>query len=68
MEDLKLQHGQEVRINIPFTYTIGETGYYSGIVLETIEDCKHEVGAELNNGFLENVEIMMEAKIKDTFE
>lgn len=44
---MKLESGQQITINIPFTYTIGEEGYYSGKVLNTIEDCKNEVLAEI---------------------
>ncbi len=45
----KLKEGQEVTINIPFTYTIGEEGIYTNKVLETIEDCKNEVLAEIDS-------------------
>jgi len=46
----KLKEGQEITINIPFTYTIGDEGYVTGKLLETIEDCKDEVIAEIDNG------------------
>jgi len=59
MENLKLQEGQEVTINIPFTYTIGETGYHSGRDLNTIEDCKNEVQAEIDNDVIKENEILM---------
>lgn len=59
MEKLKLKKGQEVTINIPFTYTIGEEGFHSGKVLETIEDCKNEVLAEIEAGVLNNGEVFM---------
>ena len=49
---LELKEGQEVTINIPFTYTIGEEGTFSGKVLKTIEDCKDEIRAEIDNGIL----------------
>jgi len=48
---LKLEAGQEVTINIPFTYTIGEEGFVTNKELLTIEDCEDEVRAELNKGF-----------------
>jgi hypothetical protein len=47
---LKLEIGQEVTINVPFTYTIGEEGPTTGKVLLTIEDCKAEVIAEIESG------------------
>jgi len=47
----KLEKGQEVTINVPFTYTIGEEGSVTGNILETIEDCKAEVLAEIERGF-----------------
>lgn len=56
----KLTEGQKVTINIPFTYTIGEEGFYSGKVLNTIEDCEAEVQAEIDAGVLDVNEIMME--------
>ena len=56
----KLKEGQEVTINIPFTYTIGEIGYHSGKVLETIEDCENEVRAEIEAGVLNEDEVMLE--------
>lgn len=56
---LKLEKGQDVTINIPFTYTIGEVGFYTGKILETIEDCKAELLAEIENGVLNNSEIYM---------
>ncbi len=44
MADLK--NGTEIKVNIPFTYTIGEKGLYSGKILKTIEDCENEVRLE----------------------
>lgn len=55
----KLKEGQEVTINIPFTYTIGEEGYNSGKLLKTIQDCMNEVRAEIDNGNLEG-DVFME--------
>ena len=57
---IKLKEGQEVTINIPFTYTIGDIGYHSGKVLETIEDCEDEVRAEIEAGVLNEDEVMLE--------
>jgi hypothetical protein len=56
---LKLKEGQEVTINIPFTYTIGEEGAVSGKVLETIEDCEDEVRAELDSGNINGCDAML---------
>jgi|TARA_Y100000289_G_scaffold54301_1_gene56655 hypothetical protein len=51
MEDNKeLKEYQEITINIPFTYTIGDRGFHSGKVLKTIQDCKDEVLLEIESG------------------
>ena len=55
----KLEHGQEIKLNVPFIYTIGEEGAITGNVLETIEDCMEEVRAEIEQGFY-NVDIVIE--------
>ena len=55
----KLKHGQEIKLNVPFIYTIGEEGAITGNVLETIEDCMEEVRAEIEQG-LWNVDIVIE--------
>lgn len=56
-----LSDGQEVTINVPFTYTIGDEGFKTGKILETIEDCKAEAEAELLDGL--SGEIMMEVSV-----
>jgi hypothetical protein len=56
---LKLVKGQEVTINVPFSYTIGDEGTFTGKILETIEDCKAEVRAEIEDGALSDAEILM---------
>ena len=56
---LNLENGQEITINIPFTYTIGEIGYQTGNILKTIEDCKAEVLAEIENGVLDGTNVFM---------
>lgn len=53
--------GQEVSINVPFTYTIGEEGPHTGNMLNTIEDCKAEAEAELLDGL--SGDIMMEVSV-----
>ena len=56
----ELKEGQVITINIPFTYTIGEEGFNSDKVLKTIQDCKDEVLAEIENGNLNHGEVFME--------
>ena len=46
----KLQKGEYVTVNIPFTFTIGEVGIFTGKVLRTINDCENEVRAEVESG------------------
>ena len=58
-EKIKRYEGQEITINIPFTYTIGEVGYHTGTTLETIEDCKNEVLAEIDADVLNTNEIFL---------
>ena len=60
MENTKLKIGEEVTVNIPFTYTIGEEGFYTGKTLRTIQDCKDEVLAEIEAGVLDTNEVFME--------
>jgi hypothetical protein len=59
---LKLEVGDEVTINIPFTYFIGDEGYHSGKDLNTIEDCMDEVRAEIEAGVLNEDEVFLEVK------
>lgn len=47
----ELKEGQEVKLSVPFVYTIGEEGPVTGKLLKTIEDCKDEVRAEIEQGF-----------------
>jgi hypothetical protein len=58
-----LKNGTEIIVNIPFTYTIGEEGFYTCKVLKTIADCEAEVIAEVNSGVLSDNEILMESNI-----
>jgi hypothetical protein len=58
-EQKKLKNGEEVTINIPFTYSIGDMGYYTGKILTTIEDCKAEVLAEIGAGVLNDNEVFL---------
>ena len=55
----KLKEGEEVTINVPFTYSIGEVGTYSNKVLETVEDCMNEVREEIDAGVLNSTNVMM---------
>ena len=61
-EKIKIKEGEEITINIPFTYTIGEIGYYSGRLLETIEDCKNEVLAEITENYFDPANILLTAE------
>lgn len=56
---MELEIGNEVTINIPFTYQIGDEGYHSGKELNTIEDCMDEVRAEIEAGVLIEGEVML---------
>ncbi len=56
----ELKEGQEITINIPFTYTIGKEGFNSGKVLKNIQECKEEVLEEIENGNLNESEVFME--------
>lgn len=58
MSNVKI--GDTITINIPFTYTLGEEGYYTGKVLETIEDCKAEVLAEIQADVLKENEVFFD--------
>jgi len=49
---MKLKKNEVVKINIPFTYTIGDWGFQTDKELESIEDCLAEIRAEINNGIL----------------
>ena len=55
-----LEVGDEVTINIPFTYEIGDEGYHSGKELNTIQDCMDEVLAEIEAGVLNEDEVFLE--------
>ncbi len=59
----ELKYGQEVTINIPFTYTIGDEGFHTDKVLKTVQDCKDEVLAEIEAGVLNETEVFMEVVI-----
>lgn len=55
----KLKEGQDITINIPFTYTIGEEGPTTGKILETVEDCANEVRAELDAGMINGTDVFL---------
>jgi len=58
----KLKEGEEVIINIPFSYNIGEEGPTTNKVLETIKDCMDEVRAEIDGGCINGVDVLLEEK------
>jgi hypothetical protein len=59
----ELKDGQEVTINVPFTYTIGDEGFRTDKVLKTVQDCKDEALAEIESGVLNEPEVFMEVVI-----
>jgi len=59
-ENKELKECQEITINIPFTYTIGDRGFHSGKVLKTIQDCKDEVLLEIESGLYGEVLMKLE--------
>lgn len=69
VEQIKIGHkqnlktmikGTEVTVKIPFTYTIGEEGFHTGKILESIQDCYDEVRAEIEAGVLNEDEVFIE--------
>ena len=59
----ELKDGQEVTINVPFTYTIGDEGFRTDKVLKTVQDCKDEALAEIEAGVLNESKVFMEAVV-----
>ena len=59
----KLKEGQEVLVNVPFRFTIGDEGYWSGKKLETIEDCENEVREEIREVAEHSQEMLLESKV-----
>lgn len=57
---LLLKEGQEITVSIPFTYTVGQIGYYTGKPINSIEDAKEEVIAEIEANTLTDNEIYFE--------
>jgi len=45
---------KEVTVSIPFTYTLGEYGFYTDKKLMTEQDCVNEAVEEIRNGALEH--------------
>ena len=60
-----LKKGTEVTVVIPFSYTIGEVGYHTGKILETVEDCEQEVRAEMESGVIAEGNFSLESKIEN---
>lgn len=58
----ELKEGQEVTINIPFTYCIGDVGYNTQKELKTVEDCKDEVKAELDNQIITSNNVLLKVE------
>jgi len=64
MKSKKLEQGQEVTINVPYVYEVGQEGPITGDLLNTIEDMEREVRAELevSDPNLLNLEVEKEAE------
>lgn len=62
MSKTELKTGDEVTINIPFTYTIGEIGYYTNKVISNIEDAKEELRAEIDENNFNSLNLYLEVK------
>ena len=56
----KLKKGQVIIIKIPFMFTIGEEGIFTGKILETIEDCEDETREHLHA--IDPANLLMETK------
>jgi len=61
----KPKEDAEVTINIPFTYNIGDVGFYTDKTLETVQDCVEEVKAEINSGLFKNNDFSYEVDIEN---
>jgi hypothetical protein len=60
MKKKKLKEGQEITVSIPFTYTVGQEGYYTSKKILTIQDAEDEVKAEIKAGVLVDNEVYFE--------
>lgn len=60
-----LENGTRVYVNIPFEYEIGEEGPTTGNILRTVEDCENEVRAELDNGVINGVSVLLTSMVKE---
>ena len=56
---------KEVTINIPFTYTLGEEGPTTGKILDTVKACMEEVRAEIDEGNLTGVDVLLKVGTND---
>jgi len=59
-KELKLVEGDEITLNAPFTYQIGDKGFHSGIELNTMEDCITELRAEIDEGNLNSLNVLIQ--------
>lgn len=62
-ETEKLEEGSIVTINIPFVYQIGDTGYHTNKVLETLEDVKNEFWADLQHNIDTGVDFCLDISV-----
>lgn len=61
-DNTQFEDGTNIKINIPFTYTVGEEGYHSTKTIRTVRDAKDEVLAEIEAGVLNENEVFMEVE------
>ena len=61
----KLKEGQTVTVSIPFSYTIGEEGFYTNKILETIEDCLEEANLDLEANMESGSQFYFETSVED---
>lgn len=59
---------KKITVNIPFTYTVGEIGFFTRKRLKTNEDFKEEVRAEIEAGVLSEYQVFMRVDTHDTEE
>ena len=61
----ELKDGTIVDISVPFCYTIGKVSATTGKILRTIEDCKNEVRAEIDQGVVNGISVCMTSEISE---
>jgi hypothetical protein len=59
----KLEFGQEITVSIPFTYTVGDVGFYTSKKILNVQSCKDEALAEIEAGTLKEDEVFFDVNI-----